>query len=442
VASRCEWVVLDIEGTVSPTAAITCGLHDYARHRLKAWIAAHAEDPAVQAAVAAVPSGPDEDVVAVLHQWMDSNVKAAPLKTLQGQIWAAGFAAGELTAEFFPDVVPVLRAWHAAGVRLAVFSSGSVTRQHAWFAHGPDGDLSGLIDGWFDVVNAGRKREPGSYTKIAMALGVDGSEIVLLTDTEAELKAAVTAGWRAIGMARADEPGAIDDFPDVVSDLHGLSVLVKDSCVLEAAGRIAETCGKLAALGWMRGTSGNVSEVLTKSPLLLAVSATERDKSTLAAGDVAVVGAAGQPIVVPGFKAAKPPAGAALHARIAAVSGAGAVVHVHTVCAVRAAAQSPDGIVLSDLEMLKGLGRAASGDKVKIPVIPNSQDPAALGDAFAAAHDASVPMIVVAGHGLYAWGEDLDAARRVAEYADWLLDYAVASPPGPAPAGPAPADPA
>jgi 2,3-diketo-5-methylthio-1-phosphopentane phosphatase/methylthioribulose-1-phosphate dehydratase len=424
VASRCEWVVLDVEGTVSPTAAITCGLYDYARPRLAPWIAAHADDHTVQAAVAAVPVGPDEDVVAVLHQWMDADIKAAPLKTLQGQIWAAGFAAGELTAEFFPDVVPALRAWHAGGVRLAVFSSGSVTSQHAWFAHGPDGDLSALVEGWFDIVNAGPKRENESYTKIATALGVDGSEIVYLSDTGAELKAAVAAGWRAVGVSRPGEPGALDDFPDVVSDLNGLSVLVKDSCVLKAGDRIADSCGKLAASGWMPGTSGNVSQVLTRSPLLVAISATGLDRGALSAEDVAVVGADGQPVVVPGFKAARPSAEAALHARIAAVSGADAVVHAHTLSGVRAAERSPDGIVVHDLEMLKGLGRSASGDEVTIPVIPNSQDMAALGDAFDAAYDATVPVIVVAGHGLFAWGADLDAARRVAECADWLLSYA------------------
>ena len=66
-------------------------------------------------------------------------VKATPLKTLQGQIWAAGFAAGELAAHVFADVAPRLRAWHAAGVAIAVYSSGSVASQRAWFEHTNDG---------------------------------------------------------------------------------------------------------------------------------------------------------------------------------------------------------------------------------------------------------------------------------------------------------------
>ena len=121
---------------------------------------------------ALTPGAATADVVAVLHSWMDADLKATPLKTLQGQIWAAGFAAGELAAHVFADVAPRLRAWHADGVAIAVYSSGSVASQRAWFAHTDAGDLSGLIVAYFDTVNAGAKRDHGSYAAIAASLGV------------------------------------------------------------------------------------------------------------------------------------------------------------------------------------------------------------------------------------------------------------------------------
>src|SRR3954454_13821916 len=136
----------------------------------------HADDSEVAAAVAAVRESaglgsraPLSDVVRVLHGWMDDDVKATPLKTLQGQIWAAGYAAGELSSHFFDDVVPRLRAWHDRGVRLAVFSSGSVASQVPWFRHAPAGDLTPLITDYFDTVKAGPKREAPSYDAIAAA---------------------------------------------------------------------------------------------------------------------------------------------------------------------------------------------------------------------------------------------------------------------------------
>ena len=119
-------MVLDIEGTTSAAGFVQGDLYDYARPRLGPWIEAHGDDPQVAAAVAQTrveadlaPDAGLDEVVAALHGWMDDDVKATPLKTLQGQIWAAGFAAGELASHFFDDVVPRLRAWHGRGVRLA-----------------------------------------------------------------------------------------------------------------------------------------------------------------------------------------------------------------------------------------------------------------------------------------------------------------------------------
>ncbi|MGW0811522.1 acireductone synthase [Nonomuraea sp. NPDC002799] len=205
-------IVLDIEGTTSSTESVHTGLYDYARPRLGPWIADHAGDPEVRAALAQIGAATTEEAVEALHAWMAGDVKATPLKTLQGQIWAAGFAAGELTAHFFADVPPALRAWHAAGRELAVFSSGSVASQRPWFAHTAYGDLSVMIGQWFDTVNAGPKREPGSYARIAEALGEQPGELLFLSDVPAELDAAAAAGWRTTGVRRPGEPNGVVPF--------------------------------------------------------------------------------------------------------------------------------------------------------------------------------------------------------------------------------------
>ncbi|MCK2218423.1 acireductone synthase [Actinomadura sp. ATCC 31491] len=204
-------IVLDIEGTTSSTESVHVGLYAYARPRLGPYLEAHREEPAVRAVLAEIGAATTEEAVKALHAWMDGDVKATPLKTLQGRIWAEGFAAGELTSHFFPDVPPALRAWHAAGHRLAVFSSGSVASQRPWFAHSPYGDLSALVGDWFDTVNAGPKREAGSYARIAAALGGPGAPL-FLSDVPAELDAAAAAGWRTAGVRRPGEPNATAPF--------------------------------------------------------------------------------------------------------------------------------------------------------------------------------------------------------------------------------------
>ena len=82
-----EAVVVDIEGTVTPTSQVHVVLYDYARPRLGPWIREHGGDPVVAEAVAQVKNeaglGAQADtgeVVAVLHQWMDADRKATPLK--------------------------------------------------------------------------------------------------------------------------------------------------------------------------------------------------------------------------------------------------------------------------------------------------------------------------------------------------------------------------
>ncbi|MGW5055386.1 methylthioribulose 1-phosphate dehydratase [Actinokineospora sp. NPDC004072] len=192
-----------------------------------------------------------------------------------------------------------------------------------------------------------------------------------------------------------------------------------------AGAALAAESARYAGLGWMRGTSGNLSVTLSREPLRLAVTASGLDKGELAATDFVVVDAAGAPVAEqPGGPGLRPSAEAGLHARIAGVSGAGAVVHLHMLAPVVAAELWPDGIVLRDLEMLKGFGRSAEDDEVRIPVVPNSQDMRVLGDAFERGFDPTTPALVVARHGVYVWGDDLLTARHRAECLEWLLRFA------------------
>ncbi|MDA3643130.1 methylthioribulose 1-phosphate dehydratase [Saccharopolyspora indica] len=196
---------------------------------------------------------------------------------------------------------------------------------------------------------------------------------------------------------------------------------------LERAGAaLAAESARMAGLGWMRGTSGNLSVTLGRDPLRLAVTASGLDKGELSASDVVVVDEAGAAVPDQPNPDQRPSAEAGLHARIAAVAGAGAVVHVHMLSAVVAGQRWPEGVVLRDLEMLKGLGRR-DDDVMTVPVVPNSQDMRVLGDAFEASFDAATPAVIVARHGLYVWGRDLVQARHRTECLDWLFRFTLAA---------------
>jgi methylthioribulose-1-phosphate dehydratase len=188
---------------------------------------------------------------------------------------------------------------------------------------------------------------------------------------------------------------------------------------MSTADDLARASRRLYALGWMRGTSGNVS-VLDGSTML--VTASGIDKSMVGPDDAVIIDPRGE--ALPG-QARRPSAEAPVHAAIITEAGAGAAVHVHSLAAVEAAARWPEGVPLVDVEQLKGIGRGAHGDTVVVPVVANSQDMADLSNRILAARDPGVPGVIVAEHGLYAWGATLGEAIDRTESFDWLFDHAL-----------------
>jgi enolase-phosphatase E1 len=222
-------VVTDIEGTTTSLAFVREVLFPYARQRLPAFVRARRAEPAVAALLAAAQqlAGRALDVdglVQTLLQWSDADAKVTPLKALQGAIWADGYAAGELVGHVYDDAAANLRSWHAAGVRLFVFSSGSVSAQQLLFRHSRAGDLTPCFRGWFDTTTGG-KREPASYRRIAAAIGEAPQSTLFLSDTPAELDAARSAGLAAQHVDRDGRPtarGAVATF-DAIPVLEGRS---------------------------------------------------------------------------------------------------------------------------------------------------------------------------------------------------------------------------
>jgi enolase-phosphatase E1 len=200
--------LVDVEGTVGSIAFVQEVLFPYARARLKTFVESHRDEDPVRAALdaAAREAGVDvHDLGSIVHAllaWSDGDVKATPLKELQGMIWRGGFESGELRAALYADAVEALRRFHGAGVRLYVYSSGSVAAQRLLFGHSTHGDLRPLFDGYFDTTT-GPKREAASYTRIAGSIGVAPSRIVFFSDHPAELDAARTAGMQTVQVARA-----------------------------------------------------------------------------------------------------------------------------------------------------------------------------------------------------------------------------------------------
>jgi len=212
-------IVTDIEGTTSSIAFVHEVLFPYSRARLAAYVVAHGETlaPILDAVRSEAGDGGlnAADCVALLTAWHDADRKIAPLKTLQGLIWAEGYHNGALKGHIYPDAIAGLQRWHARGIGLAVYSSGSVAAQKLLFGHSDAGDLTPLFAAHFDTATGG-KLERASYHAISAALALPPAEILFLSDVEAELAAAQVAGFAVTLLARDGLPSA-SSFPVVTS---------------------------------------------------------------------------------------------------------------------------------------------------------------------------------------------------------------------------------
>src|ERR1051325_7386233 len=174
------------------------------------------------------------------------------------------------------------------------------------------------------------------------------------------------------------------------------------------AAQLAEV-GRLAyARGWALGTSGNFSAVVARAPLTLAITPSGVDKGLLEPGDIVEIDAEGAIRRGSG----KPSAETAIHVAVARTTGAGAVLHTHSIWSTILSARADGALALEGYEMLKGLGTANTQDwHAAAPAV------AALLDANPAAHG-----FLIRGHGLYTWGRDLPEARRHLEILEFVLE--------------------
>lgn len=142
-----------------------------------------------------------DQILDKLMEWSLEDKKITPLKTLQGIIWEVGYEAGEIKGHVYSDVSENLARWNSNGIRLGVFSSGSVVAQQLIFGYSEQGDLTSFFEFYFDT-NTGGKREKETYLKISDKIRVEPAAILFLSDIKEELVAAKEAGYQTMQLVR------------------------------------------------------------------------------------------------------------------------------------------------------------------------------------------------------------------------------------------------
>lgn len=217
-------ILTDIEGTTSSIAFVKETLFPYAREHMAEFVATHGDNSQVKELLAETcrmeNHAYDTDwAVQKLIQWIDEDRKAPPLKAIQGLIWEFGYKNADFTGHLYEDAYKGLKRWHEQGLKLYVFSSGSVQAQKLMFAHTAWGDITPWFSGHFDT-RTGAKQESASYHAIAEQIGLPADEILFLSDIETELEAAKKTGMQTKLLARENQKLS----NEAVSSFDGISL--------------------------------------------------------------------------------------------------------------------------------------------------------------------------------------------------------------------------
>lgn len=219
-------VLCDIEGTTTSLSFVKDVLFPYARQHLEQFVQSNLDHETVIQALNDVrqlikrPDAANQEIIEQLILWIDEDKKITPLKTLQGLIWEEGYSSGAYHGHIYEDAYKKLIDWHESGIKLYIFSSGSVYAQKLLFGHTQYGDLNSLFSGNFDTTT-GPKHDEQAYESIALETGFPARHILFLSDIEQELDAAKRAGMQTTWLVRDSTP-VTDASHRQVADFNGI----------------------------------------------------------------------------------------------------------------------------------------------------------------------------------------------------------------------------
>jgi methylthioribulose-1-phosphate dehydratase len=202
-------------------------------------------------------------------------------------------------------------------------------------------------------------------------------------------------------------------------------------CTSSAAASFSIAADELAAIGrrfytrgWVLGTSGNFSAVVSRHPLRLAITPSTAHKGKLDPDQILEIDRHGH--VAKGHSG-RPSAETRLHLEIASRLGAGAVLHTHSVWSTILSGLHADrrGFAIEGFEMLKGLdGVTTHAHREWVPIVANDQDMGRLSRRVrtALAKSPGAHAFLIDRHGLYTWGATLADAERHVEILEFLFE--------------------
>ncbi|RIA86718.1 HAD-like domain-containing protein [Glomus cerebriforme] len=237
ITSTYKCVLLDIEGTTTPISFVHDRLFPYVKNNLINFLNENWNSPELQEQIQLLREQATKDIKKAIIQniqWqMKINRKVGALKSFQGFMWKSGYESGELKGEIFDDVLDALKKWKEIGIKIYIYSSGSISAQKYLFKNSDKGDLLVYIDGHFDT-SIGSKMEKSSYVIIAKEIQFEPNEILFLSDNVKEISAAKSVGYQTAIIERKNNlPLSDDDRKDNVIFTDFFHIFSHSFCRIE-----------------------------------------------------------------------------------------------------------------------------------------------------------------------------------------------------------------
>jgi len=200
-------------------------------------------------------------------------------------------------------------------------------------------------------------------------------------------------------------------------------VNIVDKNVSQLRNDLMSIINRITTRGWCPATAGNFSVLLDSDPIRMLITPTGVDKNLILAGDLLEVNENVEVITGNG----KPTAEGLIHAAVYQTRDANSVLHVHTVSnTVLSEKHLKRGYIeISGYEILKAFTGVTTHEHMeRIPIFENSQDMRQLSKVIRKElkRDPKIKAVLLAGHGIYTWGESPQTAYQHLEAFEFLFE--------------------
>lgn len=192
----------------------------------------------------------------------------------------------------------------------------------------------------------------------------------------------------------------------------------------DSAKQLSEAGAEFYGRGWVLGTSGNFSALISREPLNICITSSGNEKGKLDETHFLKVNQNAEVIQGEG----KPSAETLLHLTLYYLkSEANSILHTHSVWGTILSDKfyANGAIEIEGYEMLKGLNGVQTHEHREVlPIIENSQDYVALSHVIenVIRENPETHGIYLRRHGLYTWGNSIAEAKRHIEIFEFLFE--------------------